>query len=100
MKIVINLRKDFLSYFTKMNANFSTAASISSEWLRFHDAELVVGSFSLIINATLLYIICFKTPPDLKDYRSFIFAITVIKIFKVFSKSIILSLPIFHSTFL
>lgn len=51
------------------------------EWLYFHNAELIVGTLALIVNFTLMYFIICKTPKELKEYRPYVFVITVIIIF-------------------
>ena len=55
----------------------SEMVEIPAEYLPFHNAELVVGIFSLLANGTLLYLILYKTPKELLEYRPFVFMVTV-----------------------
>jgi hypothetical protein len=60
-----------------VNASQNICDVLPSELSPNRSVEFAIGTASIILNSTIIYFIIFKTPKDLKDYRIYLFLITV-----------------------
>ncbi len=63
---------------TMMVALAGDRFEIPDELLPYRTAEFIIAATSMSLNLLIIYFIIFKTPKELKEYRYFLFLISVI----------------------